>query len=335
MLTMGSRGDDVRNLQLRLKAAGFEVGAVDGAFGPKTLAALKAFQTSHNKLAPTGVLDPETDGALNQALVIRDSTSPAHTPLPAPVVCDPTIWQAFLDFVKIVTQATIGYGPGRGLFVNGKFMVTYGAGSLNAKTWATHRAKTYPSFHCTSLANFFLGWLLKYNQDYTHSGNVPSVFKLLEQSADLHPQEGGGTPYRGYGPYCTEIVSDGSTLTRVHVPNEDTVMDIRELHARRAELPTFVVCGQSTHLPTGWNMWHHVVIFAIDHASPGSPMYRLAADGFKDAAGYSGNVMKLVEITPDNFAWFSSAVYRAYGVNTTDGTYGDKTRPIAAIAVEP
>lgn len=44
-LRLGSKGDDVKALQKVLNARGFNAGIVDGDFGPKTEAAVKAFQT--------------------------------------------------------------------------------------------------------------------------------------------------------------------------------------------------------------------------------------------------------------------------------------------------
>ena len=63
MLKKGSSGDDVAKLQKRLAAAGFDPGAADGIFGPKTEAALKAFQEA-NGLAVDGIAGPATNGKL-------------------------------------------------------------------------------------------------------------------------------------------------------------------------------------------------------------------------------------------------------------------------------
>jgi peptidoglycan hydrolase-like protein with peptidoglycan-binding domain len=65
-LRLDSRGPSVVTLQKKLKAAGFDPGAADGAFGPKTLAAVKGFQKAHG-LAADGVVGPKTWSALNKA----------------------------------------------------------------------------------------------------------------------------------------------------------------------------------------------------------------------------------------------------------------------------
>jgi peptidoglycan hydrolase-like protein with peptidoglycan-binding domain len=66
----------VVTLQNKLKAAGFNPGAADGAFGPKTLAAVKAFQQSRG-LAADGVVGPKTWSALNAATAPRPAPAPS------------------------------------------------------------------------------------------------------------------------------------------------------------------------------------------------------------------------------------------------------------------
>jgi peptidoglycan hydrolase-like protein with peptidoglycan-binding domain len=65
VLREGARGAAVTTLQNKLKAAGFNPGSTDGAFGPKTEAAVKAFQKAHG-LAADGVVGPKTWSALNK-----------------------------------------------------------------------------------------------------------------------------------------------------------------------------------------------------------------------------------------------------------------------------
>jgi len=64
VLREGAKGASVTTLQNKLKAAGFNPGTVDGAFGPKTSAAVKAFQKARG-LTADGVVGPKTWSALN------------------------------------------------------------------------------------------------------------------------------------------------------------------------------------------------------------------------------------------------------------------------------
>ncbi len=65
VLRQGARGAAVTQLQQKLKAKGFNV-SVDGDFGPKTAAAVRAFQQSRG-LGVDGVVGPKTWAALNAA----------------------------------------------------------------------------------------------------------------------------------------------------------------------------------------------------------------------------------------------------------------------------
>jgi lysozyme len=73
-LVEGDTGPAVRTLQTRLNLWGAKL-AVDGDFGPLTLAAVKAFQTQKH-LTVDGIVGPQTWAALN--------ANPAGVPYPAP-----------------------------------------------------------------------------------------------------------------------------------------------------------------------------------------------------------------------------------------------------------
>lgn len=68
MLQQGSSGTEVEALQRRLTKAGFDPGPVDGAFGPKTAAAVRAFQESED-LGVDGIAGPKTMQALLSTLM--------------------------------------------------------------------------------------------------------------------------------------------------------------------------------------------------------------------------------------------------------------------------
>lgn len=63
ILKKGSRNEYVRNWQLFLNLNGYNCGAVDGIFGPKTEAAVKEWQKSHGLVAD-GIIGPKTWGTI-------------------------------------------------------------------------------------------------------------------------------------------------------------------------------------------------------------------------------------------------------------------------------
>ena len=63
-LKRGSRGLPVRLVQGHLNSRGFDAGVVDGVFGRRTKAAVKAFQGSQGFLKVNGVVNGDTFGAL-------------------------------------------------------------------------------------------------------------------------------------------------------------------------------------------------------------------------------------------------------------------------------
>ncbi|MFO7274801.1 MAG: N-acetylmuramoyl-L-alanine amidase [Bacillota bacterium] len=75
VLRQGDRGWAVRVLQQQLKALGFDPGPIDGIFGPKTEAAVKAFQRAAG-IAVDGVVGPVTWSHLKA----RKSTPSAPPP---------------------------------------------------------------------------------------------------------------------------------------------------------------------------------------------------------------------------------------------------------------
>jgi peptidoglycan hydrolase-like protein with peptidoglycan-binding domain len=84
---IGSTGDDVKKLQQQLASAGFDPGGADGIYGPKTQAAVTAYQKANN-LDVDGIAGVQTLGSLNKPV----TTAPVITPLntsPATPAVDP------------------------------------------------------------------------------------------------------------------------------------------------------------------------------------------------------------------------------------------------------
>lgn len=68
-------GDDVKNLQRRLKELGFSIASEDGVFGPELDQAVREFQ-EHAALAMDGVVGPGTYRAVHEAEVAAESVEP-------------------------------------------------------------------------------------------------------------------------------------------------------------------------------------------------------------------------------------------------------------------
>lgn len=137
ILKQGARGLDVEQLQLKLKAAGYDPGDVDGDYGERTAAAVLAFQGARPDLEDDGVVGPMTLGALDAAVARhspRDSAQGSSSMQTDPVIpCEAATWAAFQRLVMAITSRPVRYGPGRGLWHDGKFIVTCGPGALGVK----------------------------------------------------------------------------------------------------------------------------------------------------------------------------------------------------------
>lgn len=77
MLSYGSTGTDVKELQMNLITLGLNPGPADGVFGPKTQAAVEEFQRLHG-LAVTGVFGWQTEQKMYE---VFNTPAPLITPL--------------------------------------------------------------------------------------------------------------------------------------------------------------------------------------------------------------------------------------------------------------
>jgi len=82
MLRSGSSGDEVFTLKKRLRAAGYDPGPIDGAFGPKTDAAVRALQEACG-IDADGVVGPQTDARIFEAQAQARSAASGFGAAPA------------------------------------------------------------------------------------------------------------------------------------------------------------------------------------------------------------------------------------------------------------
>jgi lysozyme family protein/peptidoglycan hydrolase-like protein with peptidoglycan-binding domain len=130
-LASGARGERVRQLQTALAQQGFQVGEIDGDFGPNTAAAVSAFQSAHG-LPATGVADEATQQALQGArvggptlkpddvlrhvfetLLARRQAVPGPTSAPQPGAADNPL--ALIIGALLGRQPAIGQGAAPGV----------------------------------------------------------------------------------------------------------------------------------------------------------------------------------------------------------------------------
>ena len=88
-IAVGAQGSDVKRLQEILSGGGYNVGQIDGIFGPQTLTAVKSFQASKG-LLPDGVVGPNTWALLFAPSVPKEPISSLAQQL-APSIFEPKI----------------------------------------------------------------------------------------------------------------------------------------------------------------------------------------------------------------------------------------------------
>ena len=82
MLQEGMSGGVVKMLQGLLEGMGYDVGEIDGVFGPATKAAVQALQRDHG-LDPDGIAGPLTMQVISEAYAWARQPTPAPGPAPA------------------------------------------------------------------------------------------------------------------------------------------------------------------------------------------------------------------------------------------------------------
>jgi lipid-binding SYLF domain-containing protein/peptidoglycan hydrolase-like protein with peptidoglycan-binding domain len=112
--TSGVMKGKVREVQAALEKKGFDPGPVDGIMGPKTMTALRNFQ-SHNGLEVTGTINTETKKALMASAGTTSRSKPGTKESePAPATPKDHSGASSVEDVRRVQQALtdLGYAPG-------------------------------------------------------------------------------------------------------------------------------------------------------------------------------------------------------------------------------
>ena len=291
LLKRGSRGEPVRELQTLLKASGYyQTYNLDGVYGPGTEASVLDFQEETRRLKVDGIVGPATWGALDGVLVVTPEEDIVVEP-DSDLDCDDETWAAWLDLVNVVVQTPCRYAPGRGGY------------DPSSNEWIIrNRAGNYPSgspmgchgFVCSTWTNFVAAFVLRYNERYTPTGGMPALSMVMESSDELHGVPGlPGATYRGYGPHTSKIAE--------HIRD----LPLATLYGLREQLPTFIIAGQSSRRRSYWN-YHHTSVYVVDRRQEGSPLYRIAADGWRGSSGFSKTSMVYRRVDADYIAKFDS-----------------------------
>ena len=99
---LGLDGSARRRIQLGLRSAGFDPGGADGLFGPRTRAAIRAWQSSRGVRA-TGYLNGpavetlRTAGVSAPAVAVQAAPAPTQAPPPATAEQETVFWQSVAD----------------------------------------------------------------------------------------------------------------------------------------------------------------------------------------------------------------------------------------------
>ena len=148
---------------------------------------------------------------------------------------------------------------------------------------------------------------------------MPALSLVMESSEDLHDVPGlKGSKYRGYGPYTHKIAPEIRDLP------------LATLYKMRASLPTFIIAGSASRRRAYWN-YHHTVVYVCDHRQSDSPLYRIAADGYRGRSGFSRTPMIYRLVDADYIARHDAKHrLRCYGLDLSRVEH----KPIAPVGLE-
>lgn len=211
------------------------------------------------------------------------------------------------------------YGPGRGLWLNkaklaeavargqvepvelagapGAWVTSRGPGGLGRSANLQSGAEV-PTFHCSSFTNWLAGVAVGLDEQWTHTGNMPSLDRVLSETGTFSYGKEFTVQVCGMGQWFQPIIPNGSTAKRHNLKGRGAAryLDTVELWERLPELPGLLWLGQSSKLRSGlWKYEHHTV-FMAQHPNHPDRWIRVAADGGRGGK-YSGTPMDVEVIT--------------------------------------
>ena len=133
----GATGNDVKDIQTKLKEQGFLTAKPSGSFGTKTKSAVKKFQKA-NDLPVTGIVDQATLDTLSGTAARQGSGTPVITPNPIPnpttVLCSITNLSAKPAVITTGKSSTIAWTTAgcSSATINGTTVATNGSQSTGA-----------------------------------------------------------------------------------------------------------------------------------------------------------------------------------------------------------
>lgn len=117
---------NITDIQRHLAALGFDPGPIDGIRGPRTIAAIRAFQAARG-LVVDGIIGPQTRAALNAPA--------APAPQPAASVVVPAAWMPRAAMKRVHLHWTAGAYAANGLDQNAYHLLIDGTPKLVRGKW--------------------------------------------------------------------------------------------------------------------------------------------------------------------------------------------------------
>jgi hypothetical protein len=175
------------------------------------------------------------------------------------IVMSAELFQQIKDMAVRMEEAGTGYGPGRGAEENGDLWVVQGLNRFNNTNWRSITGKKPPTFHCSSLTNFFASWLFNLVNPYKGTGSMCSMRELIYSDSQVHECKSNKYgAFRGWGDHTFRVNTNGDTGKRWggtgykrkdgHRSGDMTILDPLELYNRKDDpnMPTIMFAAQST-----------------------------------------------------------------------------------------